>query len=153
MIRNEDEYQEASRRLDENRHFAERRVLMLGEQGLSAQEIQRAMEPLLTFQSQLRAEVTWYERVRRGDVGMIGRLAELGRLLIALRIAGGVTQRQLAERLGVTETQVSRGERNEYHAISVERAQRILDALGVTLTVGVQERARGTRKPTAAGSG
>jgi len=52
---------------------------------------------------------------------------------VALRIALGLTQRELAERLGVHESQVSRDERNEYHAVTVERASRILDALGVDL--------------------
>jgi transcriptional regulator with XRE-family HTH domain len=54
-------------------------------------------------------------------------------MLIALRIALGLTQRQLAERLGVHESQVSRDERNEYHGVTVERASRLLDALGVNL--------------------
>jgi transcriptional regulator with XRE-family HTH domain len=40
-----------------------------------------------------------------------------------------LTQRQLAERLGVHESQVSRDERNEYHGITLERAARILEAL------------------------
>jgi hypothetical protein len=33
----------------------------------------------------------------------------------------------------VHESQVSRDERNEYHGVTVERASRILDALGVDL--------------------
>ena len=35
--------------------------------------------------------------------------------------------------MGVHESQVSRDERNEYHGITLERASRVLDALGVTL--------------------
>ena len=53
--------------------------------------------------------------------------------MVALRIALGLTQRELAERLAVHESQVSRDERNEYHAVTVDRASRILDALGVDL--------------------
>lgn len=33
----------------------------------------------------------------------------------------------------MNESQVSRDERNEYHGITVDRASRILDALGVNL--------------------
>src|SRR5262245_34676360 len=73
-------------------------------------------------------------------------LIAIGRLLIALRIANGLTQRELARRLGVDESQVSRDERNEYYGITVERAQRILDALGATVVTRVvestEERAR-----------
>ena len=38
---------------------------------------------------------------------------------------------QLAERLGVHESQVLRDERNDYRGVTAERAQRILEALGV----------------------
>lgn len=67
-----------------------------------------------------------------------GPLSGVARLLIAVRIAGGLSQRELAERLGVHETQVSRDERNEYHGITVERANRILEALGVELRTVVE---------------
>ena len=60
-------------------------------------------------------------------------------MLVALRIALRLTQRELAERLGVHESQVSRDERNEYHGITVERASRILDALAVQLTSRFEE--------------
>ena len=47
------------------------------------------------------------------------------------RIANGLSQRELADRLadrlGVSEPQVSCDECNEYHGITIERAQRILD--------------------------
>ena len=82
---------------------------------------------------QLAEEVESYERLQRGDVGELTNLHGLGRMLVALRIALGFTQRELAERLGVHESQVSRDERNEYHGITVERVSRILDALGVQL--------------------
>lgn len=49
------------------------------------------------------------------------------------RLAAGLTQRELAAKLQVDESQVSRDERNEYHGVSVDRAVRILDALGVQL--------------------
>jgi len=46
----------------------------------------------------------------------------------------------LAERLGVSAAQVSRDERNEYHGITVERAQLILDRLGEKLTTRLDEK-------------
>jgi len=45
----------------------------------------------------------------------------------------------LAERLGVHESQVSRDERNEYNGVTVERADRILEALGVEMTTRVKK--------------
>jgi transcriptional regulator with XRE-family HTH domain len=61
-------------------------------------------------------------------VPLITRLTEIGRLLITLRIAQGLTQRELAARLDISESLVSRDERNEYHGLTVERAQWIPDA-------------------------
>ena len=43
-------------------------------------------------------------------------------MLIALWIAKGLTQRELAERLEVSEMQVSRDERNEYYGVTRAKA-------------------------------
>ena len=58
-------------------------------------------------------------------------------VLIAMRIYQGLTQRELADKLGVHESQVSRDERNEYAGITVERANRILEALGAELRTNI----------------
>ena len=50
------------------------------------------------------------------------------------------SQRESAKKLGVSEAQVSRDERNEYHGITVDRAQRVLDAMNETLTSRVEDK-------------
>jgi hypothetical protein len=40
----------------------------------------------------------------------------------------------------VSEAQVSRDERNEHHGITVDRAQRVLDAMNETLTSRVEDK-------------
>jgi DNA-binding XRE family transcriptional regulator len=139
MIRSETEYQAALSRLAQDQEFAARQRAALVETGLKPEEVERAMEPLLSFYAQLTEEIAWYENVRRRNFAPIRRLTEIGRMLIALRIANGLSQRELADRLGVSEAVVSRDERNEYHNITVERAQRILDALNETVTTSVVE--------------
>ncbi len=141
MIRNEREYQEALRRLKEDEHFLNEQRRALGDLQLRPDEVERAMEPALSFHAQLVEEVEWYERVRRRDFETIHSLSAIGRLLIAARIANGLSQQELADRLGVSATQVSRDERNEYHGITVERAQLILDRLGEKLSVRFDEKA------------
>jgi len=133
MIRNETEYQEAVRRLrDEQERLAKHRTHLKG-MGLSPAETKRALDPLRAFHEQLAEEVESYERLKRGDVAEMMNLHGLGHALVALRIALGLTQRELAGKLGVHESQVSRDERNGYHNISVDRASKILDALGVQM--------------------
>jgi len=97
------------------------------------------MQPLLSFQAQLVEEIAWFEAVRGRRIPVIRNLTQIGRLLVALRIAQGVTQRELANRLGVNESAVSRDERNEYHGITLERAQKIIEALGVAVATRVED--------------
>jgi len=134
MIRNEAEYQKAVRRIvDEQKRLDEHRK-SLNEAGLTEEQRQRVLDPIESFHLQLAEEIESYERLRRGDFGELLNLHGLGITLIGLRIALGLSQRAFARRLGVSETQVSRDERNEYHGITVDRATQILDTLGVRLT-------------------
>jgi DNA-binding Xre family transcriptional regulator len=138
MIRNEAEYREAVERITDESKRLEEQSAKLKEMGLSPEEIKRAMAPVRSFHEQLKEEVAFYEKLCRGEFEEVHNFDGIGQLLIALRIAQGVKQRELAERLGVHESQVSRDERNEYHGITLDRAGRILDALGVELVTKVQ---------------
>ena len=100
---------------------------------LAKEDIKRALDPLRSFHEQLKEEVESYERLMRGEFDEIRNFEGVGRLLIALRIAKGVSQRELADRVGVHESQVGRDERKEYNGVTVERANRILEALGVEI--------------------
>lgn len=131
------EYQTARKRLDEDRDFACQQKAALEAQGLSVQEVELGMEATLSYHAQLAEEVNWYEKVSRREIAPLASLTQMGRLLIGLRIANGLSQRELADRLCVSEAAVSRDERNEYHGVTLERAQRVLEALGETVTTSV----------------
>jgi ribosome-binding protein aMBF1 (putative translation factor) len=137
MIRNEAEYQEASKRLVEELRRLDEHRSRLKAAGLDEIEIQRVIDPLESFHLQLNEEVEAYERLKRGEFEELENLRGVGHLLITSRIAQGISQRDLARRLGVHETQVSRDERNEYFGITLERAAKILDALNVRLRTHV----------------
>ncbi len=137
MIRNDTEYKAARQRLDEDRDFAVQQKAALEAQGFTPEEVERGMEATLSYHAQLAEEVHWYEKVRRREFAPLANLTQIGRLLIGLRIANGLSQRELADRLCVSEAAVSRDERNEYHGITMERAQRVLEALGETITASV----------------
>lgn len=138
MIRNEAEYCQAVSRLnDERARLAEHRK-RLTETGLSPEEIERVIEPVESFHLQLREEVESYERLKRGEFPAIENFVGIGTLLVSLRIASGISQRELAKRLDVHESQVSRDERNEYFGITVDRATKILNALGAKVKTIVE---------------
>jgi ribosome-binding protein aMBF1 (putative translation factor) len=141
LIRNEREYRDALSRLERDGEVIDAQSKALAEQGLSEEEVGRGLGPMLSFHAQLKEEVGWYERARRREFKVSDDVRDIGYTLIALRIANGLSQKELAERMGVSEAQVSRDERNEYHGITVERAQRILDAMGETLRFEVKEKA------------
>ena len=138
MIRNETEYQEASVRLAEERNRLADHRARLKEVGLNGEEIKRVIDPMESFHLQLQEEVESYERLKRGEFEDLDNLRGLGHLLISVRIAQGISQRELANRLNVHESQVSRDERNEYFGITLERAVKILDALDVRLHTKVE---------------
>ena len=138
MIRNETEYQEAVARLEEERERMTAHKRQLEETGLSPEEIKRVLDPMESFHLQLVEEVESYEKLKRGEFAEIHNLRAIGQLLIGLRIAQGLSQRALADRLRVHESQVSRDERNEYFNITLERAAKILDALDVELVTTVE---------------
>ena len=138
MIRNDAEYKEAVARLAaEQERLAEHRT-RLKAAGLSDEEIKRVTDPIEAFRLQFVEEVESYERLKRGEFDEIENLKGLGHLLVSLRIAQGISQRELAKRLGVHESQVSRDERNQYFGITLERAMRVLDALNVRLRTQVE---------------
>ena len=138
MIRNETEYQEAVARLaDEQKRLADHRA-RLKDAGLTDEQVKRVTDPMESFHLQLKEEVESYERLKRGEFEELDNLRGFGHLLISLRIAQGISQRELAKRLDVHESQISRDERNEYFGITLERAIKVLDALGVRLRTKVE---------------
>lgn len=138
MIRNENEYQEAVARLEEECGRLKEHAKRLKEAGLGKEEIKRVIDPMESFHLQLKEEVESYERLKRGEFEDLDNFRGFGHLLIALRIAQGISQRELAKRLDVHESQVSRDERNEYFGITLDRAIKILHALNVRLTTKVR---------------
>jgi DNA-binding XRE family transcriptional regulator len=130
MIRNETEYRGTVRRIKETEEHLANEETRLTKAGRKKEEIKRLLDAERTLALGLREEVEVYERLRRGDFSDLARMEGIGQVLVALRIGQGLTQRDLAEKLGVDESQISRDERNEYQGISVDRAMRIVHAMG-----------------------
>ncbi len=139
MIKNDREYARAVERVSAEKARLTQHRKRLREHGLTGARLKRALDPLRTVHLQLVEEVETYERLKRGEFGEVEGLGGLGRQLVALRIAQGLSQRALADRLGVHESQVSRDERNDYHGITVDRAARVLEALGIGVTIQFTE--------------
>ncbi|MGH2913281.1 MAG: helix-turn-helix transcriptional regulator [Solirubrobacteraceae bacterium] len=83
----------------------------------------------------LRGQIDHYEQLRDGRITgrEITSLLDLPTALIEARIAARLTQRQLAERIGVAEQQIQRWEANDYSGVGLDRLQSIADALCVQI--------------------
>jgi len=140
MLKTKREYEDTHQRVQAMRGAEKKYRASLEAAGLAPDHIELAMAPMLTMLDQMEGELAWYENARNGKIHPLPNLKSIGLSLLALRLARGLTQRQLAERLGINEAQVSKDESNDYHGISVERAQRIIDALegSVTLVVSAE---------------
>jgi plasmid maintenance system antidote protein VapI len=138
LIKTEREYQIALRRLKAEKETVEQQRRGLEREGFSREQIERGMAPLLSFHQQHVEEIEWYEKVKRQDFRTLSSISQIGHLLIALRVASGLSQKDLAKCLDVCEPQVSRDERNEYRGITKERILRILDVFGVRVKTHVE---------------
>ena len=96
----------------------------------------KAREDALRSQlGDLEGELREYEALRAGhfEFGQLRTITELPRILIKARIARGLSQRDLAERLGLKEQQVQRYEASEYESASFARIRNVVDALGLDI--------------------
>ena len=83
----------------------------------------------------LESEIHEYEELRTGqfEFGQLKTITELPAALIKARIARGMSQRDLAERLGLKEQQIQRYEASEYGSASLARIRQVISALGVNI--------------------
>jgi ribosome-binding protein aMBF1 (putative translation factor) len=133
MISNEREYQITK---EEAERF-ERAIQAGDRQGtdldpLIRQAMREAMESQL---EELREELVEYDALRYGHIAVLelDALDKLPEALIRARIAAGLTQKQLAQRLGMKEQQIQRYEARRYAGASLARVQAVAEALGVKI--------------------
>lgn len=83
----------------------------------------------------LENELAEYETLQslEAPVIRVDQLSDLAEGLIAARIASGLSQRELAERMGLKQQQIQRYEAEKYAGASLSRLIEISDALGIKL--------------------
>jgi transcriptional regulator with XRE-family HTH domain/Zn-dependent peptidase ImmA (M78 family) len=80
---------------------------------------------------ELRSQIHGYEDLVNGKVGIIelGSLKDLPQALIQARIAAGLSQRDLAEKLGLKEQQIQKYEATDYQQASLSRLLEVAEVL------------------------
>jgi HTH-type transcriptional regulator/antitoxin HigA len=88
---------------------------------------------------QLEEELCEYDKLKSGELKLpkVHRLDEIAPFVVKLRIAKGISQTELANRLGVSKQVISRYEESDYQSVGIARLQEILDAIGVKTAVSL----------------
>ncbi len=133
MIQNERQYKVTKTQIEK---FSEALAVLETEQKeVEPWLIQLQRDAMTSSLEELQEEVRNYERLQTGKIKSVNviSLEDLPKALVQSRIAQGLTQKELAERLGVREQQVQHDESILYSSASLSRLQRIAAVLGVTL--------------------
>jgi ribosome-binding protein aMBF1 (putative translation factor) len=99
--------------------------------------IAKAQEAALTSQlADLESELREYESLKAGEFKLdsLRLVADLPHALIRARIAQGLSQKDLAERLGLKEQQIQRYEATDYASANLARIREVVTAFGVDIS-------------------
>lgn len=110
--------------------------------GLPPEVVVQVARAMKAERAELVEVITAYENAKdRGDHSSLQKRAgsDPGLTMIVARIAKGMSQRDLAWRLGVKEQQVQRYEADCYSTISLKNYQRVAALLGVSLRAEISE--------------
>lgn len=132
MIRNEREYRitkaQAKKFNDALSQFEKERPA----KNLHPRLVRAQKDAMQSQLESLRRQIRDYEQLRRhgGKTLDVRSIEKLPQSLIRARIAAGLTQKELATRLGVKEQQVQRYEATNYSSASLARVLEIARILG-----------------------
>ncbi len=143
MILNERDLREARNGLAGlNAALTSERVLAHVVNGLPPEVVEQVLRVMKTERAELSEVVEAYENAKdRGDHQLLQKRAanDPGLTLIVARISKGMSQRDLAWRLGIKEQQVQRYEADRYNNTSLKNCERIATLLGVSLRAEISD--------------
>ena len=133
MIKNERQYKITRSRADEVRNtIGELHSAALPE-GLQPEMRALQLDALQGTLADLAGEMAEYDALRDATLIEATGIEQLPAALIRARIARGLTQRQLAERIGLQEQAIQRHEAADYFGVSFARLVEIANALEISV--------------------
>ena len=115
------------------------KTLQSEESTLSPLLAKAQIDALICQKDELIDQVEEYELLLSGDLAVfdVNSIADLPKALIMSRISMGLTQKDLADRLGMKEQQIQRYENTEYSSASFKTLVSIVEALDLKVTEDV----------------
>ena len=132
MIQNQHQYQVTQNKLKD----LERGLIELKEtkDALHPRQFAGRKNSLVRNIDALQEEVAEYESLKQQQTSIkITSIQDLPLALIRARIAMGMTQKELADLMGVKEQQVQRDEANQYNSAGFRRIAEVADALKIQI--------------------
>src|SRR5881396_2078026 len=133
MIKNERQYRITKAQAQKLRRALTLLARSLGKGNVHPVLRKAQADALRSQLADLRGEIRQYESLRSGKKKTLelDSLDDLPRALIEARIAAGLSQKDLADRLGLKEQQIQRYESTNYGSASLARVQQIAHVLGL----------------------
>jgi HTH-type transcriptional regulator / antitoxin HipB len=138
MIKNERQYKITRGRAGEVRNTIGELLRSPLPDGLQPEMRELQLDALRGTLGDLDAELEEYDALHNATLIEATGIEQLPTALIRARIACGLTQRQLAERIGLQEQAIQRYEATDYESVSFARLVDIAGALGLTIHYDVR---------------
>ena len=138
MIKNERQYKITRSRADELRNTLGELQRTPLPHGLQPEMRELQLEALRGTLGHIQAELADYDALHDATLIEAIGIEQLPTSLIQARIACGLTQRQLAERIGLQEQAIQRYEAADYSGVSFARLVEIAGALELTIHYAVR---------------
>ncbi len=137
MIKNERQYKFTKKQVERfERTLAELRSRSPEDAGLHPL-VAKAQEDAVSGQVvDMKEELQMYESMKAGifSLEQLEVVSELSNMLIGARIAQGISQKELAERIGLKEQQIQRYEATDYASASLSRIREVVNGLSGNAT-------------------
>ena len=136
MISNERQYKVTKQQLNKLKEAIAKFNLLSTTQQVGSDILATAeLEALKSEAENLYDQLLEYEKLKSGTITKLraSSLSEIPRILIRGRIIQHLSQRELADLVGLKEQQIQRYESEEYSSASLKRISKIADALKISV--------------------
>jgi HTH-type transcriptional regulator / antitoxin HipB len=131
MIQNEHQYKVTKSEIDKLQQVIDK---LLEQQNIPPSELAGMQNSFQTQIDRMQVEIQAYDDLKAGRVEItMSSIEDLPKVLIQKRIGLGMTQKELAAKLGIKEQMVQRYEASGYESIGFGRLTEVWNALSVSI--------------------
>jgi ribosome-binding protein aMBF1 (putative translation factor) len=131
MIQNEHQYKVTKGEIDKLQQVIDK---LLEQTDIPPSQLTGMQNSFQTQIDRMQMEIQEYDNLKAGKVEItMGAIEDLPKVLIQKRISLGMTQKELAVKLGIKEQMVQRYEASGYESIGLGRLMEVWNALSVSI--------------------